>query len=90
MPTITDNNLQRIVNLLPHGADRLITAKEISQATGINKRQVYNDIALLIDRYSVPIGGLRSEGQHGYFIITNEAERKQALTSLQNHTFEMQ
>lgn len=90
MQTIASDELNRVLHLLPCGSERLITANEISQVTGISKRKVYNDIALLIDRYSVPIGGLRSEGQHGYFIITNEAERKQALSSLQKHTFEMQ
>lgn len=90
MQTIASDELNRVLHLLRHGSERLITANEISQVTGISKRKVYNDIALLIDRYSVPIGGLRSEGQHGYFIITNEAERKQTLSSLQKHTFEMQ
>lgn len=79
MQTIASDELNRVLHLLPHGSERLITANEISQVTGISKRKVYNDIALLIDRYSVPIGGLRSEGQHGYFIITNEAERKHCL-----------
>lgn len=94
MTTITnnipDNELSRVMELLPRGSERLITASEISQITGISKRTIYHDIALLIDRYSVPIGGLRSEGQHGYFIITTEEERKQALASLQKHTNEMQ
>lgn len=90
MNTTANDELNRVLHLLPRGNERLITANEISQVTGISKRAVYNDIALLIDRYSIPIGGLRSEGQHGYFIITNEAERKQALASLKKHTNEMQ
>ena len=87
---INDTELGQVMELLPRGSERLITASEISQITGISKRTVYHDIALLIDRYSVPIGGLRSEGKHGYFIIKTEAERKQALSSLQKHTREMQ
>lgn len=89
MNTTANDELKRVLHLLPRGSERLITANEISQVTGISKRTVYKDIALLIDRYGVPIGGLRSDGKRGYFIITNEAERKQALTSLKKQSVEM-
>ena len=90
MQQIANKELRKVVELLPRGAGRTITAEEISQITGINRRTVYHDISILIDRYNVPIGGLRSEGQHGYFIIKTEEERKRALASLQKHTLEMQ
>lgn len=89
MNTIASDELNRVLHLLPRGSEQLITANEISQVTGIDKRAVYKDIALLINRYNVPIGGLRSDGKHGYFIITNEAERKQALSSLRKQSLEM-
>lgn len=89
MNTTANDELNRVLHLLPRGNERLITANEISQVIGIDKRAVYKDIALLIDRYNIPIGGLRSDGKHGYFIITNEAERKQALASLRKQSVEM-
>lgn len=89
MQPIASDELNRILTLIPAGTDRLITANEISQITGLGKRQIYKDISLLIDSYNVPIGGLCSEGQHGYFIIQNEEERTQALASLKKHTYEM-
>ncbi|WP_125606364.1 HTH domain-containing protein [Lapidilactobacillus bayanensis] len=89
MNTIANDELNRVLHLLPRGNERLITANEISQVIGIDKRAVYKDIALLIDRYNIPIGGLRSDGKHGYFIITNETERKQALSSLRKQSIEM-
>lgn len=89
MQTIASDELNRVLHLLPRGSERLITTNEISQVTGISKRTVYKDIALLIDRYGIPIGGLRSDGKRGYFIITNEAERKQALSSLRKQSLEM-
>lgn len=89
MQAIASDELNRVLHLLPRGSERLITANEISQVIGIDKRAVYKDIALLIDRYNIPIGGLRSDGKRGYFIITNEAERKQALASLRKQSVEM-
>lgn len=86
---IHDSKQQQIYNLLPRGMAHSITAKELSSLTGIEQREVYAILNELLMKYEVPIGAMR-EGNRGYFIITNEDERKQALAPLQSHTANME
>lgn len=52
-------------------------------------RDVYEIINTLIIVYNIPIGGLRSDNKHGYFIITNERERHEAVDPLAHHANEI-
>ncbi len=43
----------------------------------------------MVTKYAVPIGGLRQEGKHGYFIATSKDELAEAITPLESHTRHM-
>ncbi|MEJ1326477.1 hypothetical protein QY881_08760 [Latilactobacillus sakei] len=40
-------------------------------------------------KYQVPIGGLRQDNKHGYFIATNKEELELAILPLERHTQRM-
>lgn len=84
-----NSNLERVYNLLPHGMDHPITAKELEKITGISMRDVYSIINTLIMKYDIPVAGVRS-GRQGYFIVTNENERQLVLKPLMSHTAKME
>lgn len=81
---------KRVLQILPKGMERPVTASEIASITGLTKRAVYEIISSLIKTYGIPVGGLREDGKHGYFIITTEQERVIALAPLKKHTSEME
>lgn len=81
-------NLDKIRQLIPHGSEKPVTAKELSTSTGMNKRTVYEIIHTLVLN-GVPVGGIRKHGKRGYFIITNENERQKAIAPLQSQINEM-
>lgn len=84
----SNSNLEKVYKLIPYGIEIPITATEISKITGISKREIYSILNTLIMKYEKPIAGVRN-GKSGYFIVTNEEERTQALKPLKNHTANM-
>lgn len=89
MIKFTNERLQRIYAVIPKGIERPVTAKEIKLQTGIPMRDVYSCINLLVTKYQVPIGGLRQDNKHGYFIATNKEELALAILPLERHTQRM-
>lgn len=82
-------NVKEVLDLLPHGSEHPITAKTISSMLNINLRDIYSIINSLIMHYDIPVGGLRADNRHGYFIITNEQERHNAIDPLEHHANEV-
>lgn len=69
---------------LPRGLESPVCSRDIAEKVGLTKRDVMAVISVLVIDHSIPIGGGRSKGKYGYFIITNEEERQQAITPLKN------
>lgn len=90
MIEFTNERLKRVYSAIPKGIERPVTAKEIRLKTGIPMRDIYSCINLLVTKYAVPIGGLRQEGKHGYFIATNKEELVVAITPLESHARHME
>lgn len=86
---IPQGRLSAVYGLLPRGIDNPITAREISSATHIPPRNVYEILNLLVMSYDVPVGGVRGKQHRGYFIITNQAELAAAITPLRRSAREM-
>ena len=76
-----DKNEQKIYDLLPKGIDRPRPLKELVKLSGLKSREVRGIIYRLIVLHHVPIGA-RYKHPNGYYIITNDDERKQALAPL--------
>lgn len=78
------NHLEkRVFNLLPQGADNLISTREIEDILHINKRHIMDIIESLILEYQLPIGSFRNSDNFGYFIATNEQEKSIGTYSLE-------
>lgn len=77
------NHLEkRVFNLLPQGADNLISTREIEDILHINKRHIMDIIENLVIEYHLPIGSSRNSDNFGYFIATNEQEKAIGTYSL--------
>ena len=76
-----DKEEQKIMDLLPKGMDRPRPLKELVKLSGLKSREVRGIIYRLIVLHHVPIGA-RYKHPNGYYIITNDDERKQALAPL--------
>lgn len=73
---------KRVFNLLPQGADNLISTREIEDILHIDKRYVMEIIENLVIEYHLPIGSSRNSDNFGYFIATNEQEKAIGTYSL--------
>lgn len=76
-------NYLRILRLIPEGADRPITNRELQDITKLTERTIREIIERLNTRYQIPIGSLRRNGQSGYYFPTDDSERLQAIAELQ-------
>ena len=76
-----DKDEQKIYDLLPKGIDCPRPLKELVKLSGLKSREVRGIIYRLIVLHHVPIGA-RYKHPNGYYIITNDDERKQALAPL--------
>lgn len=76
-----DKDEKAIYDLLPKGIDRPKPLKELVKLSGLKSREVRGLIYRLIVLHHVPIGA-RYKHPNGYYIITNDDERKQALAPL--------
>lgn len=81
MPKLSKDE-RRLLSFIPQGSERPRTLKELTQLTGWSSRRVRDMITRLIIRDGLPIGSTNRKVTHGYFIITNETERMQALNPL--------
>ncbi|MCR1891001.1 DNA-binding protein [Ligilactobacillus murinus] len=70
---------QRILNLLGYGADNAKTTRHLRLVAGLSERRVRQIIGRLIIVYGVPIAGVRSGQNRGYYIVTDDDERTGAL-----------
>ncbi|UQA99516.1 hypothetical protein Ped0055_02750 [Pediococcus pentosaceus] len=84
------NRIEQVKQLIPHGSDNPITAKEIKHITGIPLREIYGIVRYLLIHENIPIGAYREGKNSGYFIITNEEERKATLMPLISHAKEIE
>ncbi len=79
---LLDKEEQQLLNLLPKGMDNPQPVREIVKITGWSSRKVRATIYRLIVIHHQPIGAVNHQPGNGYFIITNDQERRQALAPL--------
>jgi hypothetical protein len=65
----------------PH---RRITVAEISKLTGFSSYRVRSTVADLVTLYHMPIGSSPRAGQSGFYIITDERDREEAVCHLES------
>lgn len=75
---------ESVLAQIPRGFNNPVVSQYIAEKVGLSKREVMAVISTLIIDHNIAIGGGRSDGKQGYFIITNESERQQATTPLKN------
>ena len=76
-----DKEEQQLLGLLPKGIERPRPLKELVKLSGLKDREVRGIIYRLIVLHHVPIGAQYNR-PNGYYIITNDKERQQALAPL--------
>ncbi len=76
---------------LPHRAvlavispDRRTTVSEVSKLTGIHPQRVREIVADLVRVYHKPVGSSVAKGNSGFFIITDERDRDEAIHHLES------
>lgn len=77
-----DKEEQQLLDLLPKGIERPRPLKELVKLTGWSNRKIRAMIYRLIVVHHQPIGAVYDHPSNGYFIITNDKERQQALAPL--------
>lgn len=76
------SNLQaKVFYLLPKETENLMSTREIENILGIDKRTTMGIIETLILKYGIPVGSLRQSDNFGYFIATNEEEKRMGIYS---------
>lgn len=76
-----DKEEKQLLALIPEGMDQPRPLKELIKLTGWNSRKVRGMIYRLIVIHKQPIGAVYQQ-PNGYFKITNNDERQQALAPL--------
>ena len=76
-----DKEEQQLLDVLPKGIERPRPLKELVKLSGLKDREVRGIIYRLIVLHHVPIGAQYNR-PNGYYIITNDKERQQALAPL--------
>ena len=76
-----DQDEKKILQLLPKGIVQPKPLKELAKLSGLKDREVRGIIYRLIVLHHVPIGAQYNR-PNGYYIITNDKERQQALAPL--------
>ncbi|MDY2528992.1 hypothetical protein SOP56_03835 [Weissella confusa] len=67
--------------MLPEGAEQPVSISEIATRLNTNKRTITAWVAFLINHKGVPIGSRRS-APSGYYLITSDEERNNAIAPL--------
>ena len=78
--TLTDQ-LEKLVAMLPDGAENPVIISEIATRLNTNKRTITAWVAFLSNHKGVPIGSRRS-APSGYYLITSDEERNNAIAPL--------
>lgn len=78
--TLTDQ-LDQLVAMLPEVAEQPVSISEIATRLNTNKRTITAWVAFLINHKGVPIGSRRST-LSGYYLITSDEERNNAIAPL--------
>lgn len=78
--TLTDQ-LEQLVAMLPEGAEKLVSIADLAARLNTNKRTITAWVAFLINHKGVPIGSRRSTPS-GYYLITSDEERNNAIAPL--------
>ena len=76
-----DQDEKKILQLLPKGIAQPKPLKELVKLSVLKEREVRGIIYRLIVLHHVPIGAQYNR-PNGYYIITNDKERQQALAPL--------
>lgn len=77
-----------IINILPTGNTNPMPASVIADKLGVTKRTINGDVATLINVFHIPIGSKRN-GKAGYYLIENNKQRDETLTTLYAQTSSM-
>nr|WP_195830802.1 pathogenicity island protein [Staphylococcus haemolyticus] len=85
--TKVPNEYLRIFDTIQNSTDKYITKSKILNLMGCeynstNERWLRNAISKLIDDYGYPIGCSYKKNERGYYIITTNQEKHQAMQSL--------
>ena len=85
--TKVPNEYLRIFDTIQNSTDKYITKSKILNLIGYeynssNERWLRNAISKLIDDYSYPIGCSYKKHERGYYIITTDEEKQQAMESI--------
>lgn len=81
---------QAVLNLIPRGIERTVTATDIANITGMSRRRIASIIQVLVVNHSYPIGSLRKMDHHGYFIAETREQLNMAMMPLVGQVREMQ
>jgi hypothetical protein len=73
---------EAVLAQIPRGLESSVQSQDIANRVGLSRRDVMAVIIVLIIDNSIPIGGARMSDKKGYFIITNEDERRRATEYL--------
>lgn len=84
-----DKAEQQLINLIPKGNERTVSLADLARLTNTDSRKLRALIFHLVTVHHVPIAGVHGT-QSGYFIVTNEQERNQALQPLVSQVSELQ
>ena len=78
--TLTDQ-LEQLVAMLPEVAEKPVSIADLVTRLNTNKRTITAWVAFLINHKGVPIGSRRSTPS-GYYLITSDEERNNAIAPL--------
>ena len=78
--TLTEQ-LEQLVAMLPEGAEKPVSIADIATRLNTNKRTITAWVAFLINHKGIPIGSRRSTPS-GYYLITSDEERNNAIAPL--------
>lgn len=79
----------KVIGLLGYGKDTTKNTKYLSSMTGFSERRVRGIIQRLRKNLNVPIVGVRTGSKLGYYIATNEEERREAIQPIASEIKEL-
>lgn len=77
-----------ILRLIPEGSGRKITTKEIKKVTGVSIRNI-RDVIRGMTLKGIPIVSDRTSSDRGFYIATNEDERRSGMSQFNNQLIDM-
>lgn len=84
--TLPDDHLQ-VLNVIRNASNKYITKEKVLNQLGYeinstNERWIRSVISQLIERYGYPIGCSYKKYERGYYIITTNEEKQDAMQSV--------